>query len=155
MSNNVKNRNHLRATTITRYLHLQMKLSESSSTVYFALRGFKKHDVIRSKRTQWASMLPGFSGALWDFFRYWTFQCTGRIFRLRQTLKWPTSWSVPWLLNMGADWDAPWVHRRGWLDNGAGNHYKYWLIHTGTHSLKDRQATQFVISLCSCRASFG
>ncbi len=35
--------------------------------------------------------------------------CTGRISRLRQPLKCPTPWSVPWLLNKGAEWDTPLV----------------------------------------------
>ncbi len=28
-------------------------------------------------------------------------------FAIETALKWPTPWSVPWLLNKGADWDAP------------------------------------------------
>ncbi len=54
-------------------------------------------------------------------FREKTFQCTGRILRLRQPLKWPNPWSVPWLLNKGDDWDAP----RDMCEWGTT---KYWLM---------------------------
>ncbi len=54
-------------------------------------------------------------------FREQTFQCTGRILRLRQPLKWPNPWSVPWLLNKGDDWDAP----RDMCEWGTT---KYWLM---------------------------
>ncbi len=46
----------------------------------------------------------------WGIFREPTFQCTRIISWLRQLLKCPTPWSVPWLLNKGADWDAPSVN---------------------------------------------
>lgn len=67
-----------------------------------------KHDVISREGTKRSSMLPGFCSGLWDFFfifSEWAFQCTGRILPLRRPLRWPTPWSVPRLLNKGADWD--------------------------------------------------
>ncbi len=41
-----------------------------------------------------------------------------------EPLKWPTPWSLPWLLNKGADWDAPSVNRKimdmQWNSNESG-----------------------------------